>query len=123
MGRVLSNDSGVITQREPDTVRGADVCFYSYDRLPRGELPTGYPESPPNVVFEVRSPTDRWSEILEKIAEYLTAGVDLVCVLVPETSAAHLFYPDRPGEIRRGDEELTLPAPLDAFHQPVAAFF
>ena len=123
VGRVLSNDSGVITQRDPDTVRGADICFYSYDRLPRGELPAGYPESPPNVVFEVRSPTDRWSEILEKIAEYLTAGVDVVCLLVPETSAAHLFYPDRPGEIRRGDEELTLPAPLDEFHQHVAAFF
>ena len=47
LGRVMSNDSGVITERGPDTVRGADVAYYSYDRLPRGPLPKGYgPEVP-----------------------------------------------------------------------------
>ena len=39
LGRVMSNDSGVITERGPDTVRGADVCYYSYARLPKGPLP------------------------------------------------------------------------------------
>jgi Uma2 family endonuclease len=86
-------------------------------------LRSAIPPHPPNIVFEVRSPNDRWSEIPEKIAEYLTAGVEAVCVLVPETSAAHVFYPDRPGVILEGDEELTLPAPLNDFHQPVSAFF
>ncbi len=123
VGRVLSNDSGIITHRAPDTVRGGDVAFYSYDRMPRGESPPGYPSSPPNVVFEVRSPHDRWSEIHEKIAEYLTAAVELACVLVPETAAAQLFYPDRPGTILQGEEVLNLPAPLDGFHQPVSAFY
>jgi Uma2 family endonuclease len=123
VGRVLSNDSGIITQRDPDTVRGGDVTFYSYERVPRGDSPAGYPQASPNIVFEVRSPNDRWSEIHEKIAEYLTAGVELVCVLVPETTAAHLFYPDRPGVILQGDEELILPAPLNEFHQPISAFF
>ena len=42
LGHVLSNDSGVITERGPDTVRGADVCFYSYERVPKGPLPPGY---------------------------------------------------------------------------------
>src|SRR5882672_3601531 len=41
LGRVMSNDSGVVTHRGPDTVRGADVCFYSYSRLPKGPLPEG----------------------------------------------------------------------------------
>src|SRR5258707_14195736 len=39
LGRVMSNDSGVVTERGPDTVRGADVAFYSYDRLPKGPIP------------------------------------------------------------------------------------
>jgi len=123
VGRVLTNDSGVITQREPDTVRGGDVAFYSYERLPRGIAPSGYADSPPNAVFEVRSPHDAWSEILEKVAEYLGAGVEAVCVFVPETSAAHLFYPDRPGEILNADDSLKLPAPLDGFEEPVSTFF
>lgn len=114
---------GIITQRDPDTVRGADVFFYSDQRLPRELMPVGYPACSPNIVFEVNSPNDRWSETHEKIAEYLTASVELVCVLVPEDGTAHLFYPDRPGVILHGNDELTLPAPLDGFRQPVSAFF
>lgn len=39
LGRVITNDTGVITERDPDTLRGADVAYYSYERLPRGPLP------------------------------------------------------------------------------------
>src|SRR5262249_54647298 len=39
IGRVLGNDSAVITERDPDTVRGADVAYYSYQRVPKGPLP------------------------------------------------------------------------------------
>src|SRR3954454_11353921 len=85
LGRVVSNDSGVLTQRDPDTLRGADVAFYSYTRVPRGPLPRGYLPVPPEVVFEVRSPTDRWPPILAKVAEYLAAGVAFVVVLDGQT--------------------------------------
>src|SRR5688572_979655 len=57
LGRVMCNDSGVVTERGPDTVRGADVCYYSYRSVPRGPLPEGYLPVPPELVFEVRSPT------------------------------------------------------------------
>src|SRR5438128_1535309 len=42
VGQVVTNDSGVIVERDPDTVRGADVGFYSYKRIPKGPLPEGY---------------------------------------------------------------------------------
>src|SRR5262249_24724663 len=42
LGRVVSNDSGIVTERDPDTVRGADVAFYSYARVPKGPWPKGY---------------------------------------------------------------------------------
>jgi Uma2 family endonuclease len=67
IGRVLSNASAVITKRGPDTVRGADVAYYSYARLPRGPLASGYGLEVPELVIEVRSPSDRWREIHEKI--------------------------------------------------------
>lgn len=35
IGRVMCNDSGVITQRDPDTVRGADVVSRHSRRFPR----------------------------------------------------------------------------------------
>ena len=63
LGHVLSNDSGVITERGPDTVRGPDIAFYSYDRIPKGPLPPSYGPEIPELVFEVRSPGDRWRKI------------------------------------------------------------
>ena len=79
LGRVMSNDAGVITRRNPDTLRGADVAYYSYHRVPQGEIDARiYLEAKPEVVFEVRSPDDRNAQILEKVAEYLQAVV--LCV-------------------------------------------
>src|SRR5581483_10520332 len=81
LGHVVSNDSGVRTERGPDTVRGADVAYYSYSRVPPGPFPDDYLTVVPELVFEIRSPTDRWSAILAKVAEYLEAGITVVCVL------------------------------------------
>jgi len=39
LGHVLTNDSGVVTERDPDTVRGADVAFYRFEKVPKGRLP------------------------------------------------------------------------------------
>jgi Uma2 family endonuclease len=72
IGRVMCNDSGVITERDPDTVRGADVAYYSYSRLAKGALPTGYGPEVPELVVEVRSATDRWREILDKVETVAT---------------------------------------------------
>src|SRR5688572_23638461 len=35
LGRVLTGEAGFIVRRGPDTVRGADVAFISYQRLPQ----------------------------------------------------------------------------------------
>jgi Uma2 family endonuclease len=59
LGRVLSNDTGVITERGPDTVRGADISFYSFARVPKGPLPDRYLDTPPDLVVAVRLPHER----------------------------------------------------------------
>src|SRR5207249_2861402 len=42
LGHLVTNSSAVITERGPDTVRGADIAFYSFTRVPPGRLPQGY---------------------------------------------------------------------------------
>jgi Uma2 family endonuclease len=123
LGRVMSNDSGVITERDPDTVRGADVAYYSYARLPKGPLPTGYGPEVPELVVEVRSASDRWPEILEKVAEYLGVGVLAVVVLDPDPRTAHVFSPNDPPRILGPDDELLLPGVLEGFRARVGRFF
>ena len=95
LGRLVCNDAGVITERDPDTVRGGDVAFYSYARTPQGPLPRGYLAVSPELVVEVRSTGDRWRQIHVKVGEYLEAGVTLVCVLDQQTESATSSIPTR----------------------------
>lgn len=123
MGRVVSNDSGIITERNPDTVRGADVAYYSYDRVPRGRLPGGYLTVAPELALEALSPDDRWPRVLGKIGEYLEAGVLVVCLLDPEEETARLYRADRPEDTLNVNDELAFPEALPGFRVPVREFF
>ena len=66
LGRAVSNNCGVKTEQGPDTVRGPDVAFYSYTRVPRGLLPDGYWPTP-ELVFEVRSPSEQLKIVLAEV--------------------------------------------------------
>ncbi len=123
LGHVLSNDAGVITERGPDTVRGADVAFYSYARLPRGPLAPSYGPEVPELVVEVISPSDRWPRVLAKVAEYLEAGVTVVIVLDDPPPTVRVFRADGTTKELGPDDELTLPDLLPGFATPIRALF
>ena len=123
LGRAVSNDSGILTQHDPDTLRAADVAYYSFARLPKETTPKKYPDVPPDLVIEVKSPSDRWREIHTKVAEYLNLGVPVVCVLDPDTLTARLYYPDLPDQILGPDDELTFPECLPGFAVLIRSLF
>jgi len=123
LGHVLCNDSGVITERGPDTVRGPDVVFYSYARLPKGPLASHYVPEVPELIIEVRSPGNRWPDILVKIAEYLAAGVQYVVILDPDPQTALVSSAEQPPRILGPDEELKFPDLLGDFQVVVRRFF
>lgn len=122
LGRVIANDGGVITKRDPDTVRGADVAYYSFDRVPPGPPPEGY-WPVPELVVEVRSTDDRWRAIHEKVGEYLAAGVLCVVVLDPPTRSVQVYSADRPVVILQEADDLTLPDVLPGFSVPVRQLY
>jgi Uma2 family endonuclease len=124
LGYALSNDSAVVTERGPDTVRGADVCFYSHARWPESRLSEGLPAVLPDLVVEVLSPRDRPGAMLKKIVEYLEAGVSLIWVIDPPRRRVALY---RPGDVfpvflNEGEILENLPE-LPGFRCPVADFF
>jgi len=116
-----SNDTFVLTRRNPDRVRGADFVLWRRELVPRP-----YPDLvavPPGLVVEVRRPFDTIADMLRKAAEYLEAGVRVVLVLDPPTESAAVFRPDElPQRLHNGDE-LTLPDVLPGFSVPVRKFF
>lgn len=78
LGEVLDSSTGV---RMPSgNLRSPDMTFVSAARLPHG-LAEGFLDVVPDLVAEVLSPGDSEREILDKVGEYLSAGVRLIWVI------------------------------------------
>jgi Uma2 family endonuclease len=88
-------ESGVILDRDPDTVRGPDVSFWRKERMP--ELPEHYGEIPPDLVVAVLSPGDRPGRVRDKVTQYLASGVKLVWLVDPETRTVTVYAGKLPG--------------------------
>jgi Uma2 family endonuclease len=124
LGHLTTNDSGVITERDPDTVRGPDVAFFSYQRVPReNRRKKTYPTASPDIAIEVLSPRDEWKEVLGTIGEYLVAGVTVVCVVDPQHDEVRLYFPDRPEQLLSAKDRLTFPAILPGFELSLPDLF
>jgi Uma2 family endonuclease len=123
LGRVMSNDSFVLTGSNPDTVRGADLCYYSFQRLPKGKIPSGLLLIAPDLVIEVRSPSQNWTDVFSKVIEYLKVGVRVVIVLDADSASASVYRPDELQQIFHNGDALVVPDVLPGFSVPVARFF
>ncbi len=77
LGRCYAAETGFFIARNPDTVLAPDFAFVARERLsgPPGQK---YVPVVPDLVLETRSPGDTPSEVAEKVANWLAAGVRLV---------------------------------------------
>ncbi len=89
-GRVLTGEVGIYTQRQPDTIRAADVVFISNERLQQVQ-PSGYLDVAPELVVEIMSPSNTWSEVHKKLAEYFAIDVKMVWVVDPQLEQIHVY--------------------------------
>lgn len=119
----MAGNSRVRTREGPDTVRGADIAYWSYERVPKGEIPEGLIPVAPDLVIEVRSPSDRWTDIFGRMLEYLRAGVRVVCIIDPDTETLSIYRPDEIQQILTADDEITLPDILPGFRVVVGKLF
>jgi Uma2 family endonuclease len=90
LGQILTGEVGIYTRRNPDTVRAADVTFISNQRLARAQA-EGYLDVAPELVVEIMSPGNTWSEVQEKLAEYFAVGVLMVWVVDPQLEQIHVY--------------------------------
>jgi Uma2 family endonuclease len=121
-GYVAGNDSAV--EISNDTVRGADVSYYSEARWPKARLSEGYAQVPPDVAVEVYSPSNRPGEMQEKVGDYLRAGVLVVWVLHPKRRTLTIYRHDDPTPAVLTEEATVEGIPeLPGFRCDVAEFF
>jgi Uma2 family endonuclease len=121
-GYITANDSGVILERDPDTVRGPDVALYE-DAQKFEDLHPKYGEVPPRLAVEVLSPNDRADRVTRKMTDYLRNGVPLVWLIDPEARIVTVYRADGPPYELKELDEITGNAVLPAFCCKVADFF
>jgi len=114
---------GVITRRNPDSLRSIDVAYYSGERLPGDEAGDEYLAVAPEAAFEVRSHDETWWDIMQKVHEFIQAGTRAFVALDPFVDTVHVFLRDAPVRILYGDDELVLPGVLPHYCWPVRDFF
>lgn len=126
LGHIFSNDTfvNIPLDRDPERVYGPDVFYVSFGRLPKdAEIPAGTVFVIPELVFEVRSPSDSWNQLFGKVGDYLRIGVTLVVVLDEPTRSATVYGETFGQRMFGPDDELTLPEVLPGFAVRVADFF
>lgn len=116
-------ESGLVTEQEPDSVRGPDVAYWSYERVPAGESPAVYPDVAADIVAEVLSPGNSRKKLAAKIREYFASGVRLVWVVDPDGMTVTVYTRPGDGTVLWSDATLTAGDVLPGFSCPVASLF
>ena len=119
LGRIFGSDSGVILETNPDTVREPDVAYISAERLPLDVEINGYCPVAPDLVVEIKSPSDSEREVDDKATMWLSFGVRMALVINPETRTIRVRQPDRPAVILTVDDTLDGSEVLPGFSCPV----
>ncbi len=75
-----------------DTVRGPDVAFVAWDRMPGGQIPKEpVPDLVPNFVIEVLRVGNTYGEMSRKRREYFHAGVELLWMVDHRSRTVTVF--------------------------------
>lgn len=122
LGRITV-ESGVVTERDEDTVRGPDVAYWSYERLPADQVPEGYPGAAPDLCVEVKSPSNTEQRTTKKVGEYFACGARMVWVVDPEERTVTIYRKPGDGRVLWEDATITGEDVLPEFSCPLSEFF
>lgn len=122
LGKVRVGEVGIYVARDPDTVRGTDAIFISHERYAQ-KRSNSYLDVAPDLVVEILSPNDPWSEAMQKLREYFAIGVRLIWVADPATRTVFAYRSIT--DVREFTDQDDLPGDdvLPGFAAPVARLF
>lgn len=83
IGTVTTAETGFRLKIDPDTVRAPDAAFITRERVEAAGEIKGYWFGAPDLVVEVISPNDLYTEVEEKVADWFHAGTRMVIVVNP----------------------------------------
>ena len=120
-GDVASGEPGFRLERDPDTVRAPDMAWFAPGHSPEDML--GYPELPPDLAVEVKSPGNSNPEMAAKAAMWLSYGSRMVWVANPENTTLTIHRPNTTPVTLGEDDILDGGDVLPGFSIPVWRLF
>jgi len=121
-GYVTTNDTGIVLERDPDTVRGADVALYG-EKVKFKELEIKCTDRLPKLIVEVLSPNDRQGKMQKRINKFLAKGVAMAWLIDPDAETLTIFLPNKQPIVLESHEDVQGLKLLPDFHCKVSEFF
>jgi Uma2 family endonuclease len=105
-------------------VRGPDVPFYSWNRIPGGRVPEApIPDLAPDLAIEVLSESNTPGEMARRRQEYFANGAQLVWQIDPDTRTAEVFTSPTESIMLDATQSLDGAAVPPGFSLPLAQLF
>lgn len=88
-GYAAVGEIGILIAKKPLRLRAADVVYISKEKSP--QRPKGILESPPDLIIEIISESNAAWEIMDKVKDYLSIGVERIILIDPLTQTVSLY--------------------------------
>ena len=122
LGRAYSPNTGFLLERNPDYVLAPDASFVRQERVEAVTEERGYFPGAPDFAAEVISPSDRYSDVAEKVQEWLNAGTRMVAVANPRDHTVSVHTHDSVVTLTEADT-LDGGNVVPGWRLPIAAIF
>jgi Uma2 family endonuclease len=123
LGAVTASETGFKLASNPDTVRAPDAAFISQKRLDEVGPVQGYWPGAPDLAVEVVSPNDLYTEVSDKVAEWLEAGSGMVVVVNPRRQQVFVHAPDTDVKVLGVDDTLDGGEVVPGWQLPIKELF
>lgn len=123
LGWILTNEAGICIREDLPRVRGGDVVFISFKKIPRNKPPKGFLKVAPELIVEVVGDEGSWKDLEEKVNEYHTIGVEMVWVADPHTRTVKTYPREGEPTVIHDGSAIDGGSILPGFTVPIAKFF
>lgn len=91
LGVVCAAETGFKLATNPDVVRAPDLAFIRQERVAQVGDVEGYWPGAPDLAVEVVSPGDTYTDVQEKVFDWLEAGTRMVLVVMPRRRTVAVY--------------------------------
>ena len=123
LGLVKGIGTGVLLQRNPDTIRAPHIMYVPVSALPEGPGSKKYIETIPEWVCEIITPDDYQCTVFDKTNMWLWHGVLMVVEAYPAERSVLVHRKGVPFETLTGDDALDGGGVLPGFSLPLSEIF